>query len=119
MLVALIIGIFSAIALSALLGGRDDGQDSVATRTLRRAEAAISSCYVSVPSYARCAERVRSDFARKEPRLAVTASRRGYLITMRSKSGHLFRLIDSARGKEVLRTCAPAGKGGCDSGGSW
>jgi type IV pilus assembly protein PilA len=131
LVVILIIGILAAIALPAFLGQREKGQDSDAKSNARNLVSHVESCYTQEQDYAQCGN-TSQDVV--DSGLPVGAGKGK--VTISGNSGNSFKVtatseadsgganhtftIEKAGGKYVKPyTCAPAGKGGCGSGGTW
>jgi type IV pilus assembly protein PilA len=131
LVVILIIGILAAIALPAFLGQREKGQDADAKSNARNAVSHVESCYTQEQDYAKCGDTAQDLVDSGLPMGAgvgkVTVSGNvgnSFTVTATSKadsggSNHTFT-ITKTNGKYVKPyTCAPSGKGGCDSNGNW
>jgi type IV pilus assembly protein PilA len=121
LVVILIIGILAAIALPTFLGQQKKGQDASAKSNARNAVSQVESCYADEQNYANCE---RTDTAMADAKLpgsvAITApsGTDPYKVDATSDSGNHFIITKKSDGTYV-RTCTTAGKGSCNSSGSW
>ena len=122
LVVILIIGILAAIALPAFLGQREKGQDSSAKANARNVVSQMESCFTDAETYVGCYAKMQAANDTGLPlgtavgQVGVaTESTTGYVVTAYSKAknptAHTFTITHSGSGD--VRTCAPAGKGGC------
>jgi type IV pilus assembly protein PilA len=123
LVVILIIGILAAIALPAFLGQRQKGQDSSAKSNARNVVSQMESCFTEAETYVGCYTKMTTANDTGLPlgagvgQVEVTGeSTTGYVVTSTSKAttggaNHEFILTHSGTGD--VRTCTPAGKGGC------
>lgn len=130
LVVILVIGILSSIALASYLNQAQKANDTSAKSQARSLQNRVEDCAVEGEDYRRCdtaaelGELIRDiDFS--EPtatpaseKVAVeTAGARTYTITATSKSGHRFS-VELTAGGSFVRTCVVKGKAGCrDDGG--
>jgi type IV pilus assembly protein PilA len=130
LVVILIIGILAAIALPAFLNQRGKAQDTEAKSAARTAQTAMETWYTDEQDYSATKAKLEAiEPALKEGQgatLVVTsgaagAADAGYAVEVTSKSGNKFTITktDVAGGSAVTRTCATAGKYGCNSAGKW
>ena len=130
LVVILIIGILAAIALPAFLGQQQKGQDADAKSNARNLVSQVESCFATEQTYANCdtaAELGNTglDIGGGDGQVQVvagTADANGYTIKAYSKAkegttNHTFTIAKTSTG--TTRSCAPAGKGGCPTGGTW
>ena len=131
LVVILIIGILAAIALPAFLGQRQKGQDSAAKSDARNMVSHMESCFTDNETYAGC----ETTLTRPRPastwprapvasRSSVPRRRTGYVDHARRR-----RRRPAARttrspsrtppARRTTRACAPVGKGGCPTSGTW
>ena len=126
LVVILIIGILAAIALPAFLGQQEKGQDADAKSNARNLVSQVESCFATEQTYANCdtAAKLGSTgltFGTDGGQVAITAGADNYTIVGYSKAGgttdkHSFTIKKDSTGVSE-RTCTPAGKGGCRTGG--
>jgi prepilin-type N-terminal cleavage/methylation domain-containing protein len=124
LVVAIIIGLLAAIALSQFLGERDNGQDADAKHNARNVATLVEACATDGDDYRQCDD--PSDlrdsnvaFGSGAGQVEVDApSAREYTITAHSKSGTSFALARLSGGGHD-RTCTPSGAGGCGDDGHW
>jgi type IV pilus assembly protein PilA len=119
LVVILIIGILAAIALPAFLNQREKAQDSEAKSGARTVQTALETLYTdkqdySIPGGNADLEAIEPAIKQFSSRLAVTAAKDNYTVTVTSKGSgaHTFTITRTATG-DVTRTCA----NGCT--GSW
>ena len=124
LVVVLIIGILAAIALPAFLGERSKGQDADAKSNARNVVTALEACFSEEKTYAPCATAQETTdlgiglgTGDGQVELVLLGSA-DYRIVGHSRSGNDFT-IERAGRAAVDRTCSAAGKGACDSNGSW
>jgi type IV pilus assembly protein PilA len=119
--VILIIGILSAIALPAFLGQRAKGQDASAKSDARTMVSAMEACYTEVDKYDPCPDGAPGMAVGTGPgETEVTPSGDSYTIIAHSKNGNTFTIV-KALSSVVTRTCDISGgtdRGGC-KGGAW
>lgn len=138
LVVILIIGVLSAIALPTFLGQRAKAQDAVAKDAVVVTARLVEACAADVPVYDGCDQPTRlaprpgssnatglpivltSGGADPDPGdVAVTvASDERFVVVARSRAGERFSYERDGHGP-VERLCTPAGAGGCPSGGTW
>jgi type IV pilus assembly protein PilA len=126
LVVILIIGILAAIALPAFLGQKSKGEDADAKSTARSLATQIESCYSNEGKYDNCNPDASGNIQGDATGLDLanttvpTHSGNSYTIASKNKNDatHIFT-ITKTNGGAAVRTCAPAGKGGCPSSGSW
>jgi type IV pilus assembly protein PilA len=119
--VILIIGILSAIALPAFLGQRAKGQDASAKSDARSMVSAMEACYTEVDKYDPCPDGAPGIAMGSGPgQTEVTPAGDSYTIIAHSKNGNTFTIV-KALSSVVTRTCDISGgtdRGGC-KGGTW
>ena len=119
--VILIIGILSAIALPAFLGQRAKGQDASAKSDARSMVSAMEACYTEVDKYDPCPDGAPGIAMGAGPgQTEVTPAGDSYTIIAHSKNGNTFTIV-KALSSVVTRTCDTSGgttRGGC-KGGTW
>ena len=123
LVVILIIGILAAIALPAFLGQQKKGQDADAKSNARNMVSSVESCFAETQDYASCTAPANTGLTlgTNEGEVAMSSpTANGYTITAvsKAKSGspaanHSFVITKSAAGS--VRSCTPAGEGGCKS----
>jgi type IV pilus assembly protein PilA len=121
LVVILIIGILAAIALPAFLGQRQKGQDSAAKSNARNVVSQMESCFTEKEDYTGCGAKLIAAGDTGLPLKAAAGlgevqvsgeSTTGYTVLAKSKAtGHEFTIVHSGTGD--VRSCIPAGKGGC------
>jgi type IV pilus assembly protein PilA len=127
LVVILIIGILAAIALPSFINQRSKGQDAEAKSAVRTAATAMETCYTDTQDYS-SASCNAAGLKSIEPslnnatNLAVTGTApTTYTVSVDSKAsngGGTYSIARDTNGV-ITRTCANAGKGGCQAGGSW
>lgn len=131
LVVILVIGILSSIALASYLSQANKGQDAAAKSQIKSLQNRVEDCAAERDAYDRCDTGAELDdmitginFSEptatppKEKVSVESASERSYKITGTSVSGNSFSV---ARGSDggFARTCTPKGKAGCrDEGGT-
>ncbi|MFL5895091.1 MAG: type II secretion system protein [Thermoleophilaceae bacterium] len=146
LVVIMIIGVLAAIAYAVFIGQRDKAHDASAKDAAAALGVDVTSCFTEDDDYSKCvtADQLGEHSLRiaavtpagacaTPPALSppdpypdvpdgkvavVAASNDCYVIEARSDAGHAFwsvRHADSA----AVRTCAPAGLGGCAADGGW
>ena len=128
LVVILIIGILAAIALPAFLGQQEKGQDADAKSNARNMVSQVESCYANEQDYTRCSTAAQLGdtgvtIGGAAGQVTVAATTSTFTVTGHSKASsgggmHNFVITKNDDGT-TERTCDPAGKGGCDSGGGW
>ena len=125
LVVILVIGILSAIALPAFLGQKLKAQDVESKADARELVTHIEACAVETNAYDECNTiselgPINLDWGSGAGQVEVTAaSSSGYTIVAHSRSGTDFRVVRSGVGAPPLRTCSRASLGGCRAGGDW
>ena len=122
LVVLIIISILSAMIVPAFLGQRDKARDSRAKEQLVTARTAIEvygvdrdgSYFGATPATLEEIESVLAEM----PITVVSATKRTYELQVTSETGSTFDLERMAGGLSV-RSCAPAGAGGCGADGTW
>ena len=128
LVVILIIGILAAIALPAFLGQQEKGQDADAKSNARNLVSQVESCFATEQDYTACdtsAELPNTGLAYGtsggEVSVKAGATVNSYTVEGVSKASdggaHKFSIVKTAAG--TTRSCTPAGKGGCPTGGAW
>jgi type IV pilus assembly protein PilA len=123
LVVILIIGILAAIALPTFLGQQNKGKDASAKSDARNAVSQIESCYVDEQDYTKCndsADTAMADAKLDWSKITVTAPSGTDLYKVDALSGstnHFF--ITKKSDGTYVRSCTTAGKGSCNSSGSW
>ena len=127
MVVILIIGILSAIALPAFLSQRTRAQDTEAKTTVRNARTTLETFHTDRGTY----DTTTTELIDLEPSLgearnfAVTGTTDSFTISVDSKAtdGGGTYTIQLATNGDVTRLCSNPGRGGCrataDSGGNF
>jgi type IV pilus assembly protein PilA len=124
LVVCIIIGVLTAIALPRFLGERENGQDADAKHNARNIATLIEACATDGDDYRQCDDPAdlrdsNVAFGSAPGQVEVDApSAREYTITAHSKSGTRFALARGSTGGHD-RTCAPSGAGGCGADGHW
>lgn len=131
LVVMLIIGILAAIALPVFLGQQQKGQDAEAKSNARNLVSHVESCFAETQDYTQCSSSAAlspsglsigsADGQVEVIGASTTAS--SYTVRAYSKAdtggtGHTFTYVKDTSGT-VTKTCAPSGKGGCNSSGGW
>jgi type IV pilus assembly protein PilA len=128
LVVILIVGILSAIAVPAFLGQRARSQDTAAKSFARHAQSAMESHYHSGQTYVGATIAVleaiepslkpaRGITFAAPPTATLTAT--GYVLTVTSKTTNTFTITKVASGT-VSRTCTRTNtKGGCSTSRVW
>ena len=123
LVVILIIGILAAIALPSFLGQRQKAQDASAKSNARNLVSQMESCFTEAETYVGCYAKMQASNDTGLPLGAgagqvsvASESTTGYVVTAVSKAttggaNHNFVVTHSGTGD--VRTCTPAGKGGC------
>src|SRR4051812_48839800 len=101
-------------------------QDAESKSDARNVATVLESCFVDAGSYQDC--RLASDGTvggvesglspASVAQITTSVTATGYTITSKSKSGASFVIAKDDSGA-LKRTCTPAGKGGCEAGGTW
>jgi type IV pilus assembly protein PilA len=131
LVVILIIGILAAIAIPSFLNQKSKANDASAKELARTAQTTAETIatdnngsYVSItgPGSLNAIEKsIPTAEANGGAYLsAATGTANSYTVTAKAgaASGDTFTISRNAEG-EVTRTCTTAGKGGCQTGGSW
>jgi type IV pilus assembly protein PilA len=132
LVVILIIGLLAAIAIPAFLNQRQKAYDSQTKSNVRAAQTA-EEAYATDHGGAYTAATTGSGAAaadplvtiepalKNDPAVTATLSAGGYTLVATSggtgTTAVTYTLVQSNGG--VSRTCAPSGKGGCSSTGTW
>ena len=118
--VIMIIGVLSAIALPAFLSQRARAQDGAAKANVRSMIAQMESCYTEVEQYDPCPlPDTGLDVGTNPGQVNATPSGDTYVVVAYSKSDNTFTAEKLSDG-QMVRTCdgTQAPRGGCD-GTSW
>jgi type IV pilus assembly protein PilA len=124
LVVIVIIGILAAIALPTFLGQENKGKDGSAKSDARNAVAQVETCFIDERDYAKCNDAADASMYASEidwGKITVTTSGIGtdlFQVDAVSGSGGHYYIAKKADGS-FERTCAPAGRGACNSGGKW
>ena len=130
LVVVLIIGILAAIALPAFLSQKDKAHDADAKSLARNMVSQIEACFQgNGAGFVGCSAQLTTNVTglpvgtNPGEVAIVVETANGYEITAVSQahtggSNHSFTIIHNIGGV-FARTCAPAGQGGCNNGGSW
>ena len=125
LIVVTVIGVLAAIALPAFLQQRQNAHDADMKSGLRNVASMMASCYEESDGWLGCA----ATFAGGSTSLPLGPAPGQVQIAAESSSGytalgiseaatagvnHRFWLVH-ADGADTLRTCAPAGEGGCSA----
>lgn len=130
LVVILIMGILSAVALPAFLGQIDRGRDSDAKSSARNLVTHVESCWLVERDYRECNDPSELDgtglpvaaagSTPPEGEVAVAAATDGgFLVRAKSKSGNVFEIVKESAGDDFIRSCSTAGDAGCPSNGMW
>jgi type IV pilus assembly protein PilA len=124
LVVILIIGVLSAIALPAFLSQRAKGQDSEAKAAARNLVSSVESFYVTSKTYvgAEDDEDVKKSgvFGTGNGQATIsTASSDGYRIVAKSASGNNFTITKDGASGRPDRTCSTKDRGACPASGNW
>lgn len=131
LVVILVIGILSSVAIASYLNQADKGADTAAKSQAKSLQNRVEDCAAERDSYSSCDTAAELgglitgiSFSEPTPtppseRVAVEgAAERTYKITATSKSGHRFSVERMSAGL-FARTCVVKGKAGCrDDGGA-
>ena len=123
LVVIMIIGVLAAIALPAFLQQRQNAQDADVKSGLRNAASMMASCYQEHDGWLGCA----ATFADGSTGLPLGLGPGQVQIAAESATGYTALGISEAQtgganhrfwlvhedGADTLRTCSPAGEGGC------
>lgn len=123
LVVVLIIGVLAAIALPAFLAQRQKAQDVDMKSGLRNAASMMASCYQEQDGWIGCT----AALAAGDTGLPLGPAAGQLQIVSESATGYVARAISHAttagvnhrfwlireEGTDTLRTCTPAGEGGC------
>jgi type IV pilus assembly protein PilA len=128
LVVIVIIGILAAIALPALLGQKEKGEDGEAKSNARNLVSHVESCFAAEQTYVNCQTAAQLgdtglDIGAGAGQVRVTAATASsFEVTAVSKASsggaHTF-VIAKATDGSATRTCSPSGKGGCKANGTW
>ena len=120
LVVVLIIGVLTAIAVPSFLNQKAKAEDGQAKVDARTAATTIESYYLEKDSYdadiANLEEIEQS--LRNSTLTSVTGNDDRFTVTATSKSGTAFSFTRRRNGNDVRR-CDPAGDGGCPANGLW
>jgi type IV pilus assembly protein PilA len=124
LVVLIIMGLLAAIAIAAFTSQQDKANDAEAKTHARSAQTAMESFYVERKTYSGV---TRADLEEQQPALRdapnlaiVTATSNEFEVETSSSSTNpvTFKVHRLPTGT-IERTCAPAGTGGCQAGGTW
>jgi type IV pilus assembly protein PilA len=127
LVVILIIGILAAIAIPSFISQKDKANDAAAKSYVRSMQTAEETYFTDNNSYAPnlaalvTIEPTLSDYPTGSASdVTVTPGTNTFAVAAKSKGGSAvtYTITRSSAGA-ISRTCAPAGSGGCNSGGSW
>jgi type IV pilus assembly protein PilA len=131
LVVMLIIGILAAIAIPSFLSQKSKSADASAKELVRTAQTTAETVatdnfgsYVTItgPSSLSAVEKSipTTEVNGAASLSAATGTASSYTVTAKAgaSSGDTFTIERNENG-EVIRSCAPTGKGGCPSSGSW
>ncbi len=127
LVVILLIGVLAGIALPVLLGQRSKAADAgakVIARTAQTAAETVASdnsgsyASVSIPVLRAIEPALRDVSHGSLSSASGTASGFTVVATSAPPSSEVFTVTRLASGA-TMRTCTPAGAGGCSAGGSW
>ena len=120
-----------AVALFAVLvlagcgdsGGDSSGdaakQDAAVKSSARSLATELETCFIDRQTYEGCTG-TSGPLGSAPGEVEVSAaSAGGYTLTAHSESGVTFKLAKDAGTGATTRSCTPAGKGGCQSDGTW
>lgn len=142
LVVILVIGILSSIALPAFASQRSKGQDACAKATARKMQTAIETYKMQANTYAGATvtqlnlidptvsgascRATGSVYVGRPTQTAANcnaaagpASVTGYCVRSQSSSNAYYAMSKNALTGRVTRTCSPVGTGGCRAGGRW
>jgi type IV pilus assembly protein PilA len=124
LVVLIIIGLLAAIAIAAFTNQQDKAHDADAKTHARSAQTAMESFYIDHKTYAGV---TRAELEEQQTSLRdatnlsiVQATANEFEVEVQSTSTNpvTFRVHRMPTGT-IERTCAPAGTGGCQAGGTW
>lgn len=125
LVVILIIGILAAIAIPSFLSQKGKAHDASAKSFVRNMQTAEETYFTDNETYAtsigdlQALEPALNDMPDPgTPATVDRADRVSFQITATSKSGVAYTITRDSTGR-VVRSCTPAGTGGCNSGSSW
>jgi type IV pilus assembly protein PilA len=134
LVVILIIGILAAIAIPSFLNQKTKANDAAAKELAHTAQIAEETCATdNSGQYANC--NTTSAVAAYEATIQTAAGNgnsylsgvavpgigqtgNSFSVTTTSATGDTYTITRAASGA-LLRTCSPAGSGGCNAGGTW
>jgi hypothetical protein len=106
-------------------GGASDAksksEDAAAKTAALGLVVGAEACFIDQQSYTACKKPagINTPIGTGDGQASVTAATdAGYTVVARSKSGTTFKVVKDDSGS-VARTCDKAGKGGCETGGTW
>lgn len=148
LVVTVLIGILAAIALAVFIGQREKANDAATKDGVAALGVDVTTCFAEDDDYSRCVTRAQLDEngldidtgvttpasdCTEDPSIApadsypdvaagkvavIAAATDCYIIEGRSKDDHVFWSV--RRGSTpAVRSCAPAGQGGCAADGGW
>jgi type IV pilus assembly protein PilA len=124
LVVLIIIGLLAAIVIAAFTNQQDKAHDADAKTHARSAQTAMESFYVDHKTYAGV---TRAELEEQQTSLRdatnlsiVMATSNEFEVEVQSTSTNpvTFKVHRMPTGT-IERTCAPAGTGGCQAGGTW
>ena len=124
LVVIFIIGILAAVALPTFLGQENKAKDGSAKSDARNAVAQVETCFIDERDYAKCNDAADAAMYASEidwGKITVTTSGIGtdlFRVDALSGSDSRYYIAKRAEGS-FERTCAPAGRGACNSAGTW
>ncbi len=120
LVVVLIIGILSAIAVPAFINQKTKAEDVQAKIDARTAATTIESYYLEKDSYDADVATLQEieQSLRNSTLTRVTGNDDRFTVTATSKSGTAFSFTRRRTGNDVRR-CNPPGAGGCPENGRW
>jgi len=123
LVVIMILGVLTAIAIPTLLGQREKAEDAGAKTAARQAATAAKSYFADKETYVgmdAAALREIEPSLSQDPgsTLAVSGTGRGtYVLDVTADSGNHFTWTES--GGVATRSCTTGGNAGCPNDGSW
>ena len=130
LVVILIIGILSAIVLSAFIGHKDRADDAAAKSAARVLVTHVESCFATEEDYRLCDEKaalmpLSVEWGTGGGQATVTASDlrsyeiKGYSTSQAGGTPHVFTISKDTSTGVITKTCEPSGFGGCPDTGVW
>ncbi len=120
LVVVLIIGILTAIAVPSFISQKNKAQDVQAKTDARTAATTIESYYIEKDTYDADVANLQEieQSLRNSTLTSVTGDDERFTVTATSKTGNVFSFTRRRNGNDVRR-CNPAGEGGCPDDGRW